>query len=308
MTLLIAGYQFEKAVRYSAWPKGLTAFPLLKTDPSGVFMVADSAITSGRETLLNGFRKIYPLSVKLWEPYFVGDYFHSYMTVQHEIEIFAGFAGSTLTAQHYLNGMTEHLTHLRISCKLVWSEAPQYVVLMDCERNILKDSNMTWDETVFAPSHIENLLTGERISEVVLHSLKNSLKSAKKHKISEDGLKSLLTPFVIGLQCPLSEEHQIYVYSMNLGKVDGVFQVEVVMSKLERDKVAVLGMAREFNDEAQSAYATATLAGVPPADPMFGFLCAAIDRVIARGDKDVSHPAIMKTLVNGKVQTTKRSK
>lgn len=308
MTLLIAGYEFDRAFRFGARRSDASAAPKLDSKPGGVFMVADSAITNGNETLLSGFRKIYPVPVKLWKPYFRGDQFDGYRTVQEEYEVIVGFAGSTLTAQHYLNGLTEHLGKLRISCSMDAVEGQKYGVVMDCEPNVLESSRMGWDEWDFAPNDLRNLLTAEKISAVALHSFQHSLRSAKKHKGSTAGLRTLITPFVVGIQCPQTKDYQIYVYRMNLGMVEGVYQVEVKMFRLGQDEVAVLGMEAEFNDAAQAAYGAAKAAGLPPAHPMFDFLCASIDQVVGRGDKEISHPAIMKTLVDSVVETVKRSK
>lgn len=308
MTLLIAGYQFDRAFQHGyAWHNNAAAAPKLDAKPSGIFMVADSAITSGNETLLNGFRKIYSVPVKLWTPYFVGNHFQGYKAVQQEFEVIVGFAGSTLTAQHYLNGLTEHLGKLRISCRMGAHEGQQYVVLMNCEKNILEDDRMAWDEYDFAPNDIKNLLTAEKISEVALHSFEHSMRSVKRYKLSMPGLQSLITPFVVGIQCPLSKKHSVFVYRMNLDMVEGVYQVKVAMSRLGEREVAVLGMEKEFGDAAQAAYGAAIGAGTPPAHPMFDFLCASIDQVVERGGKEISHPAAMKTLLNSVVETVKRS-
>lgn len=77
------------------------AFPHLGSmpNPADFFFAADSTITNPAETLLSGFRKIYPVSVKLWEPDFARGMFRDYSAVYQETEIALGFAGSTLTAQ-----------------------------------------------------------------------------------------------------------------------------------------------------------------------------------------------------------------
>lgn len=99
MTLVVVGHDFEES-----WPvsreDGQSEKGVMR--PAGLFVVADSAITSPHsgQTLLGGFRKVYPIAIKLWQPYFVGPYFHSYQTPYMETECFVAIAGSTLTAQH----------------------------------------------------------------------------------------------------------------------------------------------------------------------------------------------------------------
>ena len=103
MSLIIVGYDYE--IFYD------------KKMDDGIFAIADSAITShqGGRTILNGFRKVYELEAKIWKPNITmnGDfmgYFNTYSTNPFIV----GFAGSTLTAQHILNGITGHLEKLKI--------------------------------------------------------------------------------------------------------------------------------------------------------------------------------------------------
>lgn len=311
MTLLIAGYTFDHELD-SLWncdennsanslKKNQTRSSCLpicrKAEPSGIFVAADSTITSDKETLLNNFRKIYPVSVKLWEPYFVDTSFKNYNRVHQEIEIVVGFAGSTLTAQHCLNGIYEHLSKLRISCKPSYEQDPiQYTVLMDCERNPLHDKSTYWAEDTFTESNFHKILTAEYISEVALHSLKASLSSARKYKISSKGFQTLLTPFITGIQCPVTQKFYLYAFRMKSEIKEEIQQVNVEKEFISHDKVAVLGLAKEFEDSAQSIYTCARNAGKSTEDEIFNFLKKSIDNVQKRGDRSIDYPAVLKVL------------
>lgn len=309
MTLLIAGYQYERKMTYAAaWLDAGADDPRAGWDPepSGVFMVADSAITSGSTTLLNGFRKIYPVGVNLWKPYFLDGYFHSYNNVHQELDVMVGFAGNTLTAQHCLNGLTEHLANLRIAFKHPRSGPLKMAVLMDCQDNPFDLFPHARMEDDFDRNGYSKLLTADKLAHVVLHSLSVSMKSARQYKMTQEAFDTLNTPFVVGIQCPQTRAYAIYVYRMVHELVDGMNQVRVDMAKLAHGDVAVLGMEREFAVPAQQAY-TAAIAGMAsPHQAMFDFLCASIRTVVARGDKAIAFPALGKTLERFRVETKLR--
>ena len=320
MTLIIAGYTFDPALDYTfsfdeagsmsdPAPQPGTEKPPARreTEPSGIFVAADSTITSGTETLLSGFRKIYPVAVKLWEPYFVGDFFRDYLQVRMETERVVGFAGSTLTAQHCMNGLTEHLSKLRISCKPSQHGPIEYAVLMDCEPNPLHDAGMSWGNDTFTSADANGLLTAEYISNVILHCLKSSLSSARKYKISPAGFQTLLTPFVAGIRCPATQRFHLYAFKMDSETAaNGMLQVRVEKQLVSKDTVAVLGLIKEFEADAQTAYASARASGNATEVAMFEFMNDAIDKVTGRGDKGIDRPAVLKVLGRNGLSITKR--
>lgn len=319
MTLLIAGYKFDLEIDYSFSldETSITEESALKpstevnhvrrhAEPSGVFVAADSAITSATETLLSGFRKIYPMTVKLWEPYFVADSFCDYLNVYMETEIVLGFAGSTLTAQHCLNGLAEHLSKLRISYKRQTDGQIQYIVLMDCEANPLRDAGHCWSDDTFTSLDFRGILTAECIAHVIHHSLKASLISAGKYKISEKGFETLLTPFVAGIFCPATQRFHLYEFKMNTETISGVFQVRVEKQLVPHNKVAVLGLAKEFESDAQAVYSQAYNAGNSTEAAIFNFLNDAIDTVKSRGDRGIDRPAVLKVLSRNGLEIAER--
>ena len=95
MTLVIAGYDYEKSLQY-AWGDGsASAQDEPKMELCGLFIVADSAITSheGGRTLLNGFKKVYCIKANLWKPYFMPyGSFKDYLEIHEQREVFVAFA------------------------------------------------------------------------------------------------------------------------------------------------------------------------------------------------------------------------
>ena len=62
----------------------------------GIFFATDSIITSNEIPLLGGFRKIYPVAIKLWKPYFIDSSFKSYPYTHIECQCAIAFSGNTL--------------------------------------------------------------------------------------------------------------------------------------------------------------------------------------------------------------------
>jgi hypothetical protein len=205
-----------------------------------------------------------------------------------------------------LNGIAEHLSKLRISFKPQGHGPFQYAVLMDCETNPLLDGGSCWSEDTFTSSNFYELLTAECIANVILHSLKRSLRSARTYKISKAGFQTLLTPFIAGIQCPATQMFHIYAFQMKSETIAGVEQVRVEKQVVTHDKVAVLGLANEFEADAQAAYTNARNAGDSTEIVIFNFLNDAIDTVKKRGDKRIDRPAVLKVLSRNGLAITVR--
>ena len=102
MTLVIAGHDIRKD----------SSRPGSKSSTAGLFVTADSTITDGRQTLLGGFKKVYEVPIKVHSPTITGGQFRGYHAVRLATTCFIAFAGSTINAQHILNGVTNHLSKL----------------------------------------------------------------------------------------------------------------------------------------------------------------------------------------------------
>src|SRR5690606_11769489 len=139
MTLVIAGHNLEKKYSYaSAWTNDE-----VKLNQSGLFVATDSAITKplshGYKTLLGGFKKTYSIPIKIFEPYFLGEYFHSYINPCYDGLCFIAIAWSTLTAQHVMNSITEHLGNLLVTHVRDQFGLGKYTVIRHCQKNPIEE-------------------------------------------------------------------------------------------------------------------------------------------------------------------------
>lgn len=297
MTLVIAGHDIKKADTKEAYI----------AETRGLFVVADSTITSGSQTLLSGFKKIYSMPIKVFQPYFVGSHFHSYQTVFCETECFIAFAGSTLTAQHVLNGIGNHLNVLRIGHDRARGG---YLVLMNCEVNSLthRAGIDEWDEDMFTNADMRGLLTGDIISKTVLHAIKGALAGAKKHKIDAAGFKMLLTQYVLGIYCEAQERHRLYTFIPRL-RQDALGQIEdiaVDLREISPGEICVLGMT-QFATSAEAEFSRAFSSGEDVKDAMFQFMNTAIDQVQAAGKLEIDRPSLLKGFHRGTLTELNRS-
>ncbi len=284
MTLVIVGHDIHKTNERSGY----------FGESRGLFVVADSTITSGFQTLLSGFKKIYSVPIKVFQPYFLGTHFHSYQTVWHETQCFIAFAGSTLTAQHVLNSISNHLNKLRIGHD---RERGGYLVLMGCEPNSLTHQLGIdeWDESMFTDSDMQGLLSGDIVSSTALHAIELALAGAKKHKLDEEGFKMLLTQYVLGTYCEVQKRHRIFTFIPKLQKdALGVIEgIAIDHREIMPGEICVLGMTT-FTSRAKAKYSEALTLGSDVKAAMFEFMETAIAEVQASGKLDIDHPCVLK--------------
>jgi hypothetical protein len=309
MTLIIAGHEQAADPWQNVWAKSHEGKET-KLAKDGLFAVADSVITimgsDGLTPILSGHRKIHGIPIKLWKPYFVGEYFRSYLSPHFETECFMAFAGSTLTANHCLNLVSEHLSQLRISYKRATTPLTPgtYFVQRHCEYNILEDPKASglWSEDMFLDSDFEGILTAEHIAQDVEHSLNKAVESARKHRLSEESLSNMHTDFLLGVHCPRNKTHHLFTYRMKTKLVEGVYELYMEREEIEEQKVAVLGLRKEFEYHAQVSMNTALASGKSTGNAMFSFLNDAITKITATGSFAIDRPAIHKHFYVGKLK------
>jgi len=315
MSLLFVGYDFEK-VNFKEIKQ------MFKKDgeeveekddfyiaDKGVFTIADSAITTsdGTKTLLTGFRKVYDMKAKLYKPNFAPNgSFRSYSYIHAELPFIVGFAGSTLVAQHVLNSISGHLENLEISFKEKNNFEPiQYKINLPCEKNILKNPPIytEWDETTFLDSDFENLLSGEYISNAIEHSINHALKSARKHRLSEEEFNQMYTDIFCGFYCPLSSEHQIYIYRMKSKLEDDIFEVYTEKEKLTKYDIAVLGMRNRFEAKVKKVFSEEFEKNDPNVTQvLIDLMDDCITEVLADGSYEINRPIVYKSLDRGRIK------
>lgn len=298
MTLVIAGHDIRKD----------TSRPGFQGSTEGLFVAADSTITNGSQTLLSGFKKIYEVPIKVYQPSFAGGQFRGYRVVKLETSCFIAFAGSTVTAQHILNGVSNHLVALRYAHKGAGVLVPgTYQIQMDCEPNSLNNSMTQWDDDMFLDSDMQDLLSGELVARTVLHVLRISLGSAKRHKIDKAGWDSLLTQYVLGTYCQVENRHKLYTFKPRHKWEGGqIVDIEIDQEEIYPGQLAVLGMMK-FEARAKAAYLAAFEAKQDVKKAMFDYLNLAIDEVQASGQLEIDRPALLRGFQKGQLIELARS-
>lgn len=297
MTLVIAGYDYERSFQY-VWGGGRDTEPGM--DLCGLFVVADSAITShgGGRTLINGFKKIYRVSANLWKPYFMQDgSFKDYFEIHEKRDVFVAFAGSTLTAQHIINSITAHLENLRISFGRNEDGSIYYNALRHCQKNPLVTNEASrWDDDTFLPADFDGILTGELISKTTEYSINEALLSAGRYKLSMEEFQAMRTDLVLGLWCPYRKRYELHLYRMlQRSGADGVLHAYTEGRLLAPNEIAVLGM-RTFEADAQTEFDNSIRNQSSPSAALNRFLKDAIDKTQRAGSKEIDHPTSFKRL------------
>lgn len=273
MTLIFVGHQHQHAFR------------------SGLFAIGDSAITSGTRTLLSGFKKVYPIPIKLWKPTITGGQSKGYSLVYQEQEGFAAFAGSTLTSQHYLNSVVEHLSNLRISSE---EDGPfQLQVKWICQANPILDDTIRWGENLFVQDEYRKLLTEELIVATVQHALEAAVRSAKRYKLDEKSFNLLLNEFAFGFRNPQdASQFCLYHFFMTREQVDLMAQVKVNRRKIGSQELIVLGMEKDFGASARQAFAIALANNEDIEGVLWNHLRSAVQSVKNSGETGIDEPVV----------------
>lgn len=301
MTIVVAGYNYGQ----NLWRDLDKIKDPASVKQEGLFAIADSIITShssnGHTPLLSGFKKIKEVPVKLWQPYFIGENFQGYKSVFLQFECFVAFAGSTLTAQHVIDSISNHLANLRIDyqrkCRV---SPPEYVVKKSCEKNTLESngSRSLYGDDMFVPEiHYRGLLTADYICDVVEHSINTALKSAQKYKIDPQSLKEMYTEFILGVNCPSEGADRLVKFTMDKRiNLEGMYEVFVKSDVVPPGSVAVIGMNQRFGKAAQNVATTAISNGKSLKNEMISFVKESIDEVNNEGSFQIAMPMVLKTL------------
>lgn len=315
MTLIITGY-VHKTGFHTEYPKLPNEFEVVRTPTdksqkkSGIFSIADSVITTiggaGKIPLLKGFKKIVNMPIKLWKPYFVGSNFRGYFSTFLECECFIAFAGSTLTSQHVLNLISNHLSELRIDYRSKRVGSGDFIVVKSCDHNelISTASFSQYDDDLFIPDKdYAGLLTADVIVDVVEHSINKALSSAKEFRLSEKAFNEMYTEFTLGINCPATGEDVIYQFDMDKRlNSDGVFEVFVNKQRIAENQVSIIGMRNEFKNRIDDVVESAINNNINLCDELTNFMAQAISEVDERGSFEIGRPIVVKKLKDGKLK------
>jgi len=263
MTLVIAGYSrggFEE----------------------GIYFAADSHITQRNQILVKGFKKVIELPIRVKGLNFCGDWFNGYLGNRYESSCAIAFAGSSLVAQHLINSMKNHLSELYPT----FSEG-RYQIVMSCEQRKHLRNNDNYSEDMFQDRDLDNILTGDYLSQVVCHSIEAVLNKAREHGSMSRLFVAYQAEFIFGVQCPQTREYQLYQYEI---VPDEELGAKVEYLRIANDDLAVIGEKEKFKESAREA-----LSQCPPEDKpshaMFSFLNQSIDNENSIGNNGIGKPS-----------------
>lgn len=285
MTLVIAGHQFNK---------------YFKDRKDGLFVVADSNITLNNNVLVNGFKKVIETPIKLKNISFSGQWFNGYSNnYLCDNACFLAFSGNTLVAQHILNSIKNHLGEL-----YPIYENGNYRVAMPCERKKhLEQAN--YSEDIFTKKHLENILTGEYLSNVVDHSIQKVLDQAQKHGVMKTKFSAYQAEFLLGLQCPFTKQHQLYQYEIVPDVKNNGAKVKKEI--IPEGKVGVIGMRKEYLESANRVFSNAKEKGVNTARVIHKFVSDSIDTQNSKGNNNIGKPCGLYLLEKDKYLTLEKT-
>lgn len=271
-------------------------------DRETAFFCADSTISANRKTLLSGFRKIYSVPVKVWEPCFIGDVFNGYQHVHTSTSCAVAFSGGTLTAQHLLNSISSHLSQLRIS----WcSSAMSYVMKRHCDSsNELLNPRLTWSHDMFALNNLNGIFGCDIVFETILYSINEAIRSARKYKIDEDGYRALKTSFIAAAYDPAGRETKLARFDfVSQQGADGYLTPRFLMVPVPAGEVALIGESRLVQEFARDRRAASD--GHMDDMTAFNYLLKKIDEAIDSGIPVVDYPAVLKHFKSGRLEVVK---
>lgn len=279
MTLVLAMYDYDTEWSFDDKPAKLEG------KPSGILTIADSVITAfGKPTtkLVTSFRKTYEVEIKVFEPNFNNDgSLRNYLYVQSKHSCLLSIAGSTLVAQHVLNIVTTHLGNLLYTYDF---KKREHQIIRNCQPNPLTMGRYSdWDS-----AKSSGLLNADYINETVIHSIKHIIDATAVDRAGD--ISQIGTNFLLSFQCPKTNAFYIYQYDLS---VSSSGELEIKSKKIARDDIGIIGMTKEFYEDARSIYLECLQRNEKPKGRMIEFMKAAIDKV-HKTSYEIDYPVIIK--------------
>ncbi len=294
MTIVIAGYKrdLSEELIYTDSPgfkDGLQLGPKeWSKAPTGIFIMADSAISSGNTTILNEFKKIYALKMNILQPR-IAMAVRGFDEVQYSQDIAVAFAGNTLTAQHIINQMSYHLGALRV----VLGKDGKNRVIKPCEPHGMEGVSFhPHDPHDFSGAHL--LVDAEYIRDVAVHAYDLAVRAARRYKRDLNGWKSLFTDILVAFRCPSTKEFSMYKIFIGVEEIDGVSYPVPECTKIADGDLCVLGA--DWREEANAVAAQARVDFNEEHEALFRWMVTKIDEQTNSGNNYVARPAVLKVL------------
>lgn len=284
MTLIVAGHTLEQ----------LDFEGIKSTHGHGTFFASDSSITQDGAVLVNGYKKVYEIPIRVNGVNLLGNWFNGYHGFIYEDGCAIAFAGSTLVSQHIMNSIRNHLGELKPTYR-----DDKYQLAMLCEKHKFIGQHCDGDmfkRSDYGPNY---LLNAAFIAGVVQHSIQSVLDRASQHKSMKKNFTAYQAEFILSVRCPLTSKYHIYQYEIVPGpdngdasKADSTPAV-ATMVEIPEGKVAVIGMRKFFGDDASKAFAAAIDAGQRTDTAMHEFVTTSIRDQNAIGAFGIGLPAFL---------------
>lgn len=266
----------------------------------GLYFSADGNITRDRDVLVvDGFKKIIELPIRLKALNFCGDWFNGYHGNRYESSCVIAFAGSVVFANHFINSIRNHLSELYPTLR-----DGEYQAVMPCEHSKHLKKGDTYDDSMFLDIDLDGIITGKYLSQVVLHSIEFVLKRLRSRALTSQSFIPYQTEFIFGVQCPATREYELYEYEVLL---DDTLGIKVICSPILENELAIIGGGGMKEEIKASAMAVLNQCSDEEkvSHTMFSFLNETIDAQNALGNKFIGKPSV---LYNLEVQTLKKIK
>lgn len=273
MTLVIAGHSYLNM--------GFSRLDNKFCD--GLFFVSDSSITQNGSILVSGFKKVVEMPIRVAGLNFLDEWFQGYHGYKYEGACTVAFAGSTLVAQHILNSIRNHLADLRPTFR-----DGTYLLAMVCEEHKFLYGDYPTDMFLERDLGSNHLLSAEFIASVVEHSVQSVLNQAKKHKNMRHMFSAYQADFILGVCCPKTKKYHLYQYEILSSDSEDAI---VSMKEIPEGQVAVIGMRKLHEHDANQAFLKALTDGKSTGPIMFDFLTNAITAQNEIGVFDIGFPA-----------------
>lgn len=264
----------------------------------GIFFVSDSSITQKGTPLVSGFKKVVEMPIRVAGLNFLEETFQGYYGYRYQGACAIAFAGSTLVAQHILNSIRNHLSDLYPTFR-----DGTYQLAMVCEEHKFLYGNYPTEMFLERDIRPNSLLSAQLIADVVKHSVQAILNQAKKHKNMRQMFSAYQADFILGVCCPITKKYHLYQYEILPSDPDGAV---VSMKEIPEGKVAVIGMRKLHEQDANDTFAKAVAEGMTTAPVMFDFLVNAITAQNEIGVFEIGFPAFQYTLEQSRLTKSQR--
>jgi len=264
----------------------------------GIFFVSDSSITKKGTPLVSGFKKVVEMPIRVAGLNFLEETFQGYHGYRYQGACAIAFAGSTLVAQHILNSIRNHLSDLYPTFR-----DGTYQLAMVCEEHKFLYGDYPTEMFLERDIRPDSLLSAQLVADVVKHSVQSILNQAKKHNNMRQMFSAYQADFILGVCCPNTKKYHLYQYEILPSDPDGAV---VSMKEIPEGKVAVIGMRKLHEQDANDTFAKAVAEGMTTAPVMFDFLVNAITAQNEIGVFDIGFPAFHYMLEQSRLSKPQR--